>query len=99
MKHMLTQLLFAAALALGTASAAHAFTFEGTAPGDGGGGVQRNYADPDDQLQPKAGATQHFDGGQGDAQKEGFSVQFGGGQNQSFDQKYNSNDFFDPLKR
>ena len=97
MKHI-TQLLFAAALALGSASAAQAFTFEGTAAGDGAG-VQRNYTDPDDQLQPKAGAPQRFNsGGQGDSQQGGFSLQFGG-QSQSFDQKYNSNDYFNPNKR
>jgi hypothetical protein len=98
MKHMVTQLLFAAALALGSATAAQAFTFEGTAPGDGAG-VQRNYADPDDQLQSKAGNPQRFNsGGQGDSQTEGFSLQFGG-RGQSFDQKYNSSDFFNPLRR
>ena len=94
----ITQLLLAAALALGTASAAQAFTFEGTAPGDGAG-VQRNYTDPDDQLQPKAGTPQRFNSGSQDGdQKEGFSLQFGG-RGQSFDQKYNSNDYFNPIKR
>jgi opacity protein-like surface antigen len=98
MKHMVTQLLFAAALALVSASAAQAFTFEGTAPGDGGG-VQRNYTDPDEQMKPKVGAPQRFDDqSQSGAQKDGFYLNFGG-QTQSFDQKYNSNDYFNPLKR
>jgi hypothetical protein len=98
MKHLVTQLLFAAALALGSVTAAQAFTFEGAAPGDGGG-VHRNYADPDAQIQPKAGAPQRFDDqSQSGSQKDGFFLNFGG-QTQSFDQKYNSNDYFNPLKR
>jgi len=92
----ITTLLFAATLAFAGASAAKAFTFESNAAGDGS--VHQNYIDPDDQMQPKAGAPQRFgSGGDSDSQKGGFSVQFGGvGQTQSFDQKYNSDRYFNP---
>ena len=97
MKHI-PALLFAAALALVSASAAQAFTFESNASGDGG--MHQNYTDPDDQMQPKAGSPQRFDGGgQNSTQQGGFSMQFGGAHGQSFDQRYNPNDFFDPTKR
>jgi len=99
MKHISLQLLFAAALALAGASAAQALTFESTAPGDSGG-VSRNYTDPVDQMQPKAGSPQRFNDQSKSGQKDGFYMNFGGvGQPRSFDQKYNSNDLFDPLKR
>jgi hypothetical protein len=96
MKHMVTQLLFAAALALGSASAAQAFTFEGTAPGDGAGAT-KSYVDPVDRYEPKRGSASNFDNSDRH-QGEGFHLQFGG-QSQTFDQKYNSNDYFNPLKR
>jgi hypothetical protein len=101
MKRIRMQLLFAAALAFAGASAAQAFTFESAAPGDGdGGGASRNYLDPQDQIKPQAGSPQRFNDQSQSGQKEGFSLQFGGiGSNPSFDQKYNSNDFFDPTKR
>jgi hypothetical protein len=99
MKRIPMQLLFAAALAFAGASAAQAFTFESAAPGDGGG-ASRNYLDPQDQIKPQAGSPQRFNDQSQSGQKEGFSLQFGGiGSNPSFDQKYNSNDFFDPTKR
>ena len=98
MKHIPMQLLFAAALAFATANAAQAFTFESTAPGDGGGAT-RNYTDPDSQISPKAGSPSRFDDQSQSGQKDGFYMNFGGGRGQSFDQKYNSNDFFDPTKR
>jgi hypothetical protein len=98
MKHIPMQLLFAAALAFAGATAAQAFTFESTASGDGGGAT-RNYTDPDDQMQPKAGSPQRFnDQSQSGTQQGGFYMNFGG-QPQSFDQKYNSSDYFDPTKR
>jgi hypothetical protein len=92
------QLLVAAALAFAGASAAQAFTFESAASGDGGGAA-RNYTDPDDQMQPKAGNPQRFDDQSQSGQKDGLYMNFGSGRGQSFDQKYNSNDFFDPMKR
>ncbi len=95
MKHAST-LLFAAAIAVASASAAQAFTFESTAPGDGGG-MTRNYTDPDDNMKPQAGSPQRFDNGSQSSQ-EGFHMNFGG-QTQSFDQKYNSNDYFNPLRQ
>jgi hypothetical protein len=96
MKHIVKQVLFAGALALASASAAQAFTYESAAPGDGSAG--RNYLDPQDQIKPQAGSPQRFDQGQSDS-KGGLFLNFGGGQTQSFDKKYNSNDYFDPLKR
>jgi len=96
MKHISMQLLFTAALALVSATAAQAFTFESAAPGDGGG-ISRNYVDPDEQITPKAGNPQRFND-QSSTPEGGFSLQLGN-QTRSFDQKYNSNDYFDPLKR
>ena len=100
MKHVsknVPTLLFAAALALAGVSAAQAFTFESTAPGDGSGNA-RNYLDPQDQITPTAGSPTRFDQGQNDEQKSGFFLNLGG-QTQSFDQKYNSSDYFNPMKR
>ena len=96
MKHV-TSLLFAAALALAGASAAQAFTFEGAASGDAGGAT-RSYVDPVDKYEPKSGGDARFDGdSKSGGQGEGFHLQFGG--QRSFDQRYNQNDLFDPLKR
>ena len=95
MKQVSTFLL-AAMLALAGVSAAQAFTFESAAPGDSGNA--RNYVDPQDQITPKAGAPHRFDQGENDGQKSGFFLNFGG-QTQSFDQKYNSSDYFNPMKR
>ena len=97
MKHTAMQLLFAAALAFAGATAAQAFTFESAAPGDGGGAT-RSYIDPDSQIRPQAGSPQRFNDQNQSGPKEGFYMNFGG-RPQSFDQKYNSNDYFDPLKR
>ncbi len=97
MKHIPLHLIFAAALALVSASAAQAFTFESNAPGDGGGAA-RNYVDPQDQISPKAGSPQRFNDESQNGKQGGFGLQFGG-QTQSFDQKYNSNDYFNPLKQ
>ena len=96
MKHINT-LLLAAALALAGACAAQAFTFESTAPGDGGG-VTRNYTDPDSYLKPNAGSPQNFNGGSQSSSQDGVQVQFHG-QSQSFDQKYNPNDYFSPMRQ
>ena len=96
MKNIST-LVFAAALALAGATAVQAFTFESAAPGDSGGA--RNYVDPQDQLEPKPGSPQRFGSGSSDSDSRqgGFSMQFGGfGQPQSFDQKYNSDRYFNP---
>lgn len=96
MKHI-TTFAVAAALALAGVSAAQAFTFESAAPGDGGGAT-RSYIDPQSQIEPKAGSPQRFDEQNQDGAQGGFYMNFGG-QTQSFDQKYNSNDYFNPLKR
>lgn len=97
-QHLPIQFLFAAVLAFAGATAAQAFTFESAAPGDGGGAT-RNYVDPDSQIAPKAGSPSRFDDQSQSGQTEGFYMNFGAGRPQSFDQKYNSNDYFDPLKR
>ncbi|HZT27682.1 MAG TPA: hypothetical protein VFA57_18475 [Pseudolabrys sp.] len=95
MKHI-AKLLFAGALAFGAVSAANAFTFESAAPGDGG--MHQNYTDPDDQIQPKAGSPQRFDNGSQSGQRDGFYMNFGG-QTQSFDQRYNADNLFNPFTR
>jgi hypothetical protein len=95
MKHVSSTLVFAAALAFAGVSAAQAFTFESTAPGDSGSA--RNYVDPQDQMTPKAGSPQRFSQpGQDGEAKSGFFIT---GPTQSFDQKYNSNDLFSPNRR
>jgi hypothetical protein len=98
MKHVskhVPMLLFAAALALAGASAAQAFTFESTAPGDSGNA--RNYVDPQEQMTAKAGSPQRFSQpGQDGEAKSGLFIT---GPTQSFDQKYNSNDLFNPNRR
>jgi hypothetical protein len=97
MKHVPLQLIAAAALVLAGASAAQAFTFESAAPGDGA--ATRNYLDPQDQIAPKAGSPQRFGSdGQSGPHQDGFYLNFGG-QNQSFDQKYNPNVYFDPMRQ
>ena len=97
MKNISLQLLFAAALALATASAAQAFTFESAASGDGG--VHQNYTDPDQTISPQAGSPQRFNSGSGPSyQQGGFSMQLNG-QAQSFDQRYNSDNLFNPFTR
>jgi hypothetical protein len=96
MKHI-PLYLTVAALVLAGASAAQAFTFESAGPGDGA--ATRGYLDPQDQIAPKAGSPQRFGSdGQGDTPRDGFYLNFGG-QTQSFDQKYNPNVYFDPLRQ
>ena len=89
-------LLFAAAVALAGTSAAQAFTYESAAPGDSG--ASHNYLDPQDQITPKAGSPQRFDQGQNSEPKSGFFMNFNGRQ-QTFDEKYNSNDYFNPMMK
>lgn len=96
-------LLSAAALAaaLLAAPAARAFTFEGQAPGDSGG--TKSYVDPTDSLAPGGQQdTSRFDGnGQGSIYRQGgFSLRLNQpSDGQSFDQRYNANNLFDPYAR
>jgi hypothetical protein len=105
MKHRSTHrfaLLFAAALATAmlAAPAAQAFTFESQAPGDSGGA--KNYTDPMDAISPQGqGDSSRFDGNGATTYRQGgFSVQFNhAGDGRSFDQRYNPDYLFDPLRR
>jgi len=100
MKHTLAVLSAAAlAAALLAAPAAQAFTFQGNAPGDSGGA--KNYVDPMDNVAPQAqDSGSRFDGRGTIPQQDGFY--FGAGRTSdpgSFDQRYNSNNLFDPFAR
>jgi hypothetical protein len=91
----LPPLLFAAALGavLLAAPAAQAFTFENQASGDGAVNAlasgDKPYADPADKLAPSQDASR-FDG-------NGTTLQFG--RQPSFNEKYNPNYLYDPLRR
>jgi hypothetical protein len=80
------------ALALLAASAlvhdARAFTIEDKAPGASGDNAA-NLADPNDRL------TSRFNNGKQTIIKQGDATIYFGGQPQSFDQRYNSNNLFD----
>ena len=98
MKHIPMQLLFAAALAFASASAAQAFTYESAAPGDGGGAT-RNYTDPDRPDRAEGRLPAAFRRSEPERPEGRLLSEFRGGRGQTFDQKYNSSDYFDPLKR
>jgi hypothetical protein len=94
-------LFFAAvgAASLLAVSAAGAFTFENKASDDSAvnalaPGV-KPYGDPADRLEPSKDSA-GFDSGTSYRQG-GTSLQFG--RERSFNEKYNSNDLFDPLRR
>ena len=95
MKHIPLQLLFAATLALASASAAQAFTFESQS----GAGNTSQFNDLSDQITPKTKDDAHrFDSNQqGADRRDGFYFQFGG--QRSFDERYNPNNLYDPLRR
>jgi hypothetical protein len=96
-----TLLLSAAALAaaLLAAPAAQAFTFQGQAPGDSGA---KAYVDPMQNVSPQAQDNgSHFDN-RGAIPQQQNGLYFGVGRNSeagSFDQRYNSNNLFDPYAR
>lgn len=96
---LLSAAAFAAALL--AAPAAQAFTFQGQAPGDSAG--TKAYVDPMDGVSSgDQQDTSRFDGnGQGSTyQQGGFSLRMNQtGEGQSFDQRYNPNYMFDPLRR
>ena len=85
---------FAAAFALALMAAsvfvhdARAFTIEDKAPAASGGNAA-NLADPNDRL------TSRFNNGKQTIVKQGDATIYFGGQPQSFDQRYNSNNLFD----
>ena len=96
-------LLFAAALGavLLAAPAAQAFTFENQASGDGAvnalaSGV-KPYVDPTDKLEPSQDATRFDGNGTSAYQQGGFSLQFG--HQPSFNERYNPDYLYDPLRR
>jgi len=95
-----TLLLSAAALAAGLLAAppAQAFTFQGQAPGDSGA---KAYVDPMQNVSPQAqDRGSQFDNRSTIPQQDGFY--FGAGRSTepgSFDQRYNSNNLFDPYAR
>jgi len=96
-------LLFAAALGavLLAAPAAQAFTFENQASGDGAvnalaSGV-KPYVDPTDKLEPSQNAARFDGNGTSTYQQGGLSLQFG--HPRSFDERYNPDYLYDPLRR
>jgi hypothetical protein len=96
-------LLFAAALGavLLAAPAAQAFTFENQASGDGAvnalaSGV-KPYVDPTDKLEPSQNASRFDGNGTSTYPQGGLSLQFG--HQRSFDERYNPDYLYDPLKR
>jgi hypothetical protein len=99
----LSQLLFAAALAtaLLAAPAAQAFTFEGQASGGGAAsalapGVSP-YLDPTDKLAPSKDAVGLDSNGTSKFEFGGTTLHFG--QQRSFNQRFNPDSLYDPLKR
>jgi len=97
----LPSLFLAAAIAaasLLTVSAASAFTFENK---DSSGGATSNlapgaqpYGDPADRLEPK----RNFDSGSTSTyQQGGMTLKFG--REPGFNEKYDSSNLFDPLRR
>jgi ABC-type transport system substrate-binding protein len=99
----LPPLLFAAALAtvLLAAPAAQAFTFENQASGDSAvnalaPGVEP-YVDPTDKLEPSNDASRFDGNGTSAYQQGGLSLQFG--HPRSFNERYNPNYLYDPLRR
>jgi hypothetical protein len=100
---IVTPLLLAAALGavLLAAPAAQAFTFENQASGDGAvnalaPGVQP-YVDPADKLAPSQDASRFDGNGTSSYQFGGTTLQFG--HQPSFNEKYNPNYLYDPLRR
>ena len=96
-------LLFAAALGLVllTAPAAQAFTIENQASGDGAvnalaSGV-KPYVDPTDKPEPSKDASRFDGNGTSTYQHGSFSLQFG--RQRSFNEKYNPDYLYDPLRR
>jgi hypothetical protein len=96
-------LLFAAALGavLLAAPAAQAFTFEDAVGGSGAvnalaPGV-KPYVDPADKLEPGKDAARFDGNGTPTYQQGGFSLQFG--HQPSFNERYNPDYLYDPLRR
>jgi hypothetical protein len=99
----LPPLLFAAALAtvLLAAPAAQAFTFEGQASGDSAASAiapgVTPYLDPTDKLEPSKDAAGLDGNGTSKFEFGGTTLQFG--HQRSFNQRYNPDYLYDPLRR
>jgi hypothetical protein len=96
-------LLFAGAFAAAVlaAPAAQAFTFEGQASGDGAvnalaSGI-KPYVDPTDRLEPSKDASGFNGNGTTKYESGGMTLQFG--RQPSFNEKYNPDYLYDPLRR
>jgi hypothetical protein len=96
-------LLSAAALAtvLLAAPAAQAFTFEGQASGDSAASALAPgvtpYLDPTDKLEPSQDASRFDGGGTSKYEFGGTTLQFG--HQRTFNQRFNPDSLYDPLKR
>jgi hypothetical protein len=94
--------LLAAVIALIlSAPAAQAFTFEKNASGDnlvdGLASGARPYTDPDEKLESSKARSSFDDAGGSFNKQDGLSLQFG--PRRSFDQEFNPNNLYDPLRR
>lgn len=96
-------LLFAAALGavLLAAPAAQAFTFENQASGDGAANALASgvkpYVDPTDRLAPSKEASRFDGNGTSKYESGGMTLQFG--RQPTFNEKYNPDYLYDPLRR
>jgi hypothetical protein len=88
-RHRLAVLAAAFGLVLLAAPAAHAFTIDDQSNTNSDGSAR--YADPDERFSGSGN-------GQSTIQQGNTTIRFGGQQG-SFDQRYNSNRMFDPLGR
>ena len=99
----LLPMLFAAALATVqlAAPAAQAFTFENQASGDGAANALapgvKPYLDPTDKLEPSQDAS-HFDGN-GTSKYEFGATTLQFGHQRSFNERFNPDYLYDPLRR
>jgi len=94
-------LLFAAAFALLAAPDARAFTFENQASGDGAVNALapglKPYVDPTDKLESSKDAARFDGNGTSKYEFGGTTLQFG--RQPSFNEKYNPDYLYDPLRR
>jgi hypothetical protein len=99
----LPPLLFAAALGAVSlaAPAANAFTFESQASGDSAVNAlasgAKPYVDPTDKLEPSKDAAGFNNSGTSTYRYNGMSLQFG--RQPSFNEQFNPDYLYDPLKR
>jgi hypothetical protein len=88
--------LLSAALGLGCASAAHAFTIEG---GPGAGGATTNWTDLDVPKAKALDPDSRFKSENGGMEFKSGSGTFYFGPQRSFDQRYDTKNIFDPYAR